>query len=215
MTECYQLAPDVHAVAIDEDLVFLDVGRDRYLCLPAMGSRCEDLQGVVCRSGSALATALEGADLLIPAEGGASSRRPLPVMPGRTVLTAERAGEDLRPLLTAPLVISEVRRARRRPGLKPWLDMAGPRERGDRNVDRVVAAAQAHWWWRPAIPLDGLCLQQSAMLAAHLRRCSLRADWVFGVRLWPFAAHCWLQAGEVCLNDDLEALAPYTPIFCR
>ena len=51
------------------------------------------------------------------------------------------------------------------------------------------------------------------MLVSYLRRCGLRADWVFAVRLWPFAAHCWVQCGDLCLNDDVERLAPYTPIL--
>ena len=50
-------------------------------------------------------------------------------------------------------------------------------------------------------------------LRAALRRHGHDARWVFGVRTWPFRAHCWLQRGEVVLDDDLETLVPLTPIL--
>jgi hypothetical protein len=35
---------------------------------------------------------------------------------------------------------------------------------------------------------------------------------VVGVRIFPFEAHSWVQAGEVVLTDDLERTAAYSPI---
>ena len=46
-----------------------------------------------------------------------------------------------------------------------------------------------------------------------LRARGFDALWVFGVRTWPFSAHCWLQVGLTALDDDLERLAAYTPIM--
>jgi hypothetical protein len=36
---------------------------------------------------------------------------------------------------------------------------------------------------------------------------------VFGVIADPFQAHCWLQEGNVVLNDDLERVGKYKPIL--
>jgi hypothetical protein len=36
---------------------------------------------------------------------------------------------------------------------------------------------------------------------------------VIGVKLNPFAAHCWLQVGDVVLNDLPERVAAFTPIL--
>jgi hypothetical protein len=46
-----------------------------------------------------------------------------------------------------------------------------------------------------------------------LRILGFDADWIIGVRTWPFMAHCWLQVGAVALDDDVERLAAYTPIL--
>ena len=39
------------------------------------------------------------------------------------------------------------------------------------------------------------------------------AVWVFGVRTWPFSAHCWLQIGDAVLDDDPERVGIYPPIL--
>jgi hypothetical protein len=37
---------------------------------------------------------------------------------------------------------------------------------------------------------------------------------VFGVRLDPFAAHCWLQTDRLLLTDAADALGVFTPVLC-
>lgn len=54
---------------------------------------------------------------------------------------------------------------------------------------------------------------RSYLQLQYLHRLGLDADWVIGVRTWPFMAHCWLQVGAVALDDDVERLIPYTPIL--
>jgi hypothetical protein len=36
---------------------------------------------------------------------------------------------------------------------------------------------------------------------------------VFGVRTWPFHAHCWLQCDDVVLDDQADRVAAYAPIL--
>jgi hypothetical protein len=36
---------------------------------------------------------------------------------------------------------------------------------------------------------------------------------VFGVRTWPFHAHCWLQVEDVVLDDHHERIGAYTPLM--
>jgi hypothetical protein len=77
----------------------------------------------------------------------------------------------------------------------------------------LVAQVQAFRRLLPWAPFQGVCLYRSFFLLAFLRRRGLDARWVFGVRTWPFEAHCWLQAGEVVLDDTLDHVRPFTPIF--
>lgn len=57
------------------------------------------------------------------------------------------------------------------------------------------------------------CLPRSIALALCLTRRKCRAFTVLGVKLAPFAAHCWVQWGDSVLNDELEEVKRYTPIL--
>lgn len=57
------------------------------------------------------------------------------------------------------------------------------------------------------------CLPHSLALARALVRRGIRVEVVIGVRLRPFAAHCWIQRGPVLVNDRIDPVATYTPIL--
>ena len=64
-------------------------------------------------------------------------------------------------------------------------------------------------------PFAGACLRQSFFGRSFLRARGFEAVWVVGVRTWPFEAHCWLQHGDVVLNDGAERVVAFTPIWAR
>lgn len=209
MTRC--LKPDVHAVAIGVDLAVLDIAGDAYLCLPGGAEALTAGGGIAPGS---MAEALGEAGLL-RAEPPPLTRTP-PPHPARSIIHEPLAGPmGPRALLAAAGVVADLRRARAGQGLAAYLALAETRSELSRDADAVLAAARLFWKLSPWLPVEGECLPRSAMLIAFLRRRGLAADWVFGVRLWPFNAHCWVQAGDVCLNDDVERLWAYTPIYCR
>ena len=57
------------------------------------------------------------------------------------------------------------------------------------------------------------CLPRSLAMARRLA--SLRCDalLVIGVRAQPFAAHAWVQSGDIVLNETPDEVARYTPIY--
>jgi hypothetical protein len=57
------------------------------------------------------------------------------------------------------------------------------------------------------------CLPRSIALALRLARRGCRANLLLGVKLAPFAAHCWVQWRDQVLNDEFEEVARYTPIL--
>ncbi|WP_341018738.1 lasso peptide biosynthesis B2 protein [Brevundimonas diminuta] len=65
----------------------------------------------------------------------------------------------------------------------------------------------------PWLPSPGKCLKRSYALRRQLARAGTPVDWVFGVRTWPFLAHCWLQIDDVLLADDLDRVLGYSPIL--
>jgi hypothetical protein len=57
------------------------------------------------------------------------------------------------------------------------------------------------------------CLVRSIAMARHLLATGLRSDLVFGVSVRPFAAHCWVQYGDVVVSDRLDHVRNFTPIL--
>lgn len=80
----------------------------------------------------------------------------------------------------------------------------------DRDIALAVGAFQAVHPW---IPFEGDCLQRGYRLHHHLRRSGVPARWVFGVRTWPFLAHCWVQVGDRVVGDTYERVSSFTPIM--
>jgi hypothetical protein len=66
---------------------------------------------------------------------------------------------------------------------------------------------------RPLYPRRYLCLFDSLALLEFLAGYHSYPRIVFGVVADPFQAHCWLQEGDMLLNDDLERISRYKRIM--
>ncbi|HEY8586949.1 MAG TPA: lasso peptide biosynthesis B2 protein [Rhodanobacter sp.] len=80
------------------------------------------------------------------------------------------------------------------------------------QAERLIESAGAFRHARRCVPIDTSCLLDSISMVKFLARRRLPADIVFGVALNPFAAHCWVQAGEWLLNDTVGNVAAHTQI---
>lgn len=176
----------IHAAAVGADLAILDIAEDAWRCVPG------------------------GA-----AEADVTPAAALTPHPVRTIIHRPRPRPATADWLAGLAAMQDVRRARRQPGLAPLLALAPDRGRPGRTPAGVEAAALAFWTLQPWLPIEGECLIRSALLVSFLRRRGFAADWVFAVRLRPFSAHCWVQSGQTCLNDDVERLLAYTPVYVR
>lgn len=215
------LAPNVHAVRVDDDLVFLDLARDAYACLPGLARTAAlypDGRRLAVRDPEAAAE-LAAAGLVVP-----PSQAEAPDADVARVDLAEPARSALRdayPAVTARhaaviarALVGVVRGYRGRP-LRDIVDAAarGRHSAPPRLNDRLLSACDRFQTWIPYAPVSGKCLLRSFMLLQHLRRSDEDAHWVFGVRTWPFHAHCWLQCEDMVLDDRFERAASYTPIL--
>lgn len=61
--------------------------------------------------------------------------------------------------------------------------------------------------------LRSACLLDSLTLLHFLSAAGVHPDWVFGVKTEPFDAHCWVQQGELLLNDIPDRVRQYSPIM--
>lgn len=214
----WRLAPGVHAAVESGNLVLLDEGRDAYFCLPGAGA--DLLPGPVGRElGQLPRPVLEELDAAgLARQGpGAPPEGPVVIRPAADlaglapgpVRLADGAALALAYLTLAPSfhrrpfaqVLAHARRRRARRGSGAGMSEA---------LARRAALFNALLPWSP---IQGACLLQAALLLQYLDRSGLTADWVFGVRTWPFSAHCWVQAGDTVLNDTVERVAPYRAIL--
>jgi hypothetical protein len=79
--------------------------------------------------------------------------------------------------------------------------------------DDVLAVAVQFNRARRVVPIDTVCLLDSLALVNFLARRGLFAHLVMGVKLNPFAAHCWVQHQDVILNDVFDRASAFTPIL--
>jgi len=57
------------------------------------------------------------------------------------------------------------------------------------------------------------CLFDSYLFFTYFVNRRIPVNWVFGVNLYPFAAHCWVEYEGLVMNDPLERVAAFTPIY--
>ena len=89
------------------------------------------------------------------------------------------------------------------------------------NADsrRLTVAEQAELvrvfdWLRPlAFHKRDTCLLYTLSLLEFLACYGVFPDWIFGVSVAPFKAHCWLQEGELLLTDTPFKTGALTPIM--
>jgi len=214
MRTSIQLRADVHAVAIDDDLVLLDVAADTYLCAPGAADLLRaGRSGRLEPASKAAAQALLDAGLAVVGPPSILARPALPrPSRGPGQLAAAPAVPDARRLLASLADFQLHYRGRRFAQILQYIRTARAARLLCREDEAVAAAAarfEAAAVWLPA---PGKCLARSFLLIRFLQRSGLDADWVIGVRTWPFRAHCWVQLGDRALDEPPERLAAYHPI---
>ncbi len=212
-----RLGEDIHGVMIDGDAVFLDVKADAYFCLPQIGATLEIDGALLSTSEQALAdglcaSGLATTDTIAPRRAtpaAAPVRTARALISGDDQAAARPAWRHWRAVGKAAIVAARGRR-RAFDRLLPDRTPGAPPPSPDLLRDLAVFRRLAPW-----LPLDGLCLYRSHLLRTYLETLGHSVDWMFGVRTWPFRAHCWLQAGDVALDDEAERVAAYHPIMVR
>ncbi len=79
-----------------------------------------------------------------------------------------------------------------------------------RSLRRRMAEFQT---LRPWFPRAYRCLFDSLAAARYLAHFGHVPALVFGVQAEPFEAHCWLQQDDVVVNDQLDTVSVFSPVF--
>ena len=133
---------------------------------------------------------------------------PLPFPPARSIF-------DAPPLRARPWFVAEALAeqgiARRRVRHETLAALLKPAEARtfDPNACRAIAAAcRAAARYRSAVDQ---CLPNALAMRKMLARRGIGAELVIGVML-PFAAHCWLQSGDLVLSDPFGSVQNFHPL---
>jgi hypothetical protein len=216
----YRLRPRLSACVIAEQAIFLDTERDRYFSLGGAAAHAiVALQASEAPPPEGIAQ-LKRAGLLeeTDAASSAASTAIRPAAPLHSLVEEAAPPWRLAGALAVTLSLARATRALKHRPLQEILDRLSARraalastkdhptqDRGD--LVRAFLAA------RRLAPIAPRCLPDSLALLDQLARRGLGADLVFGVKLNPFSAHCWLQADDIVLNDAVDHVTLHTPIL--
>lgn len=196
-----QLAPDMHLVRIEDDIVILDLHRDSYLCWIAKDEPTEpdSLAAALVEAGFARG---QPGDRLAKQESRRREWQDLPrVQPAVDFAALWRFAFAFcqsfwwaagRPLGTV---------------FKRFQSQHWPPDRVLADLAVAVATFDSMASWLPWSPE---CRFRSLLLRQFLR-CDL--DWIVGVRLYPFRAHCWLATDAIVVGDSAHRVIGYEPIY--
>jgi len=212
-----RLPEHVRFCEIGERRIFLDLFADRYFSLPpaldaAFSSAARGLE-----PGAPFEVdALRRIGLFVAAPAGNPMEPTRHPRPDRSfVEEADFAGGGVLAVLAEVLIlVARARRAVKRKRLAaeilasrhPPSSAYAPRDQRDHAVGAFLRA-------RGLVPIAPNCLYDSLALRRFLLRRGIGVDLVIGVKLHPFAAHCWAQDGTTVLNDSLGSARDFVPIL--
>jgi hypothetical protein len=81
------------------------------------------------------------------------------------------------------------------------------------DVERARELVAVFHALRLLFPVNYLCLYDSLALVEFLASYDVFPTWVFGVKLEPWAAHCWVQEAGITFNEEVEQAATFTAIM--
>jgi hypothetical protein len=203
------LRPGLRAVVVGSDLVLLDLENDDYLCLPQCGGLL--VEGNRIRGPIEALLRLSAEELVIDPGAGPTLRPPPPALPVRGLPPAAGVKPTLRDVADFAVIWTDA--VRRRSTLSDLSRRLAPRRGRRGDLAALAARVEVFRQLLPLAPWTGACLLQAELLLRFLNAADLDADWVIGVRLWPFLAHCWIQDEAVCVSEAPDTLTSYHPIL--
>jgi hypothetical protein len=230
----YRLADHVRACHVDGQVILLDLHHDRYIGVAgpqasAAAHWVADWPTTDLRAGEALASSalesgvskLQKAGLLVNAPPTPRQSDPLEDAL-ETLATSDLQQwrgvqwQRMAAICCATFVASRWLKRRSLAGIaEALLSMRHGRESMDDEPTEALRCASG-WYQRMrpfVISSQDQCLHDSLTLLHFLATERLYPRWVIGVRTRPFAAHSWVQAQHLVLNDLHENVRAYTPIL--
>jgi len=212
----WTLAPGVGFCVAGDEIVVLDLQTDRYLALRGelraafhrlRANAPNDSDEMTGIAGTGLVTRCNGATVLEP---------PAVVVPHADLEGCLRGRSGARMALSAVWYLNWARRAQSSHRLAKTVADLSHRKRilqGSADEEDMTRIAACFASVRALVPIRPRCLLDSLALFRLMLRRGLAPTLVFGVRLEPFAAHCWLQSSERVLTGSVDDAHNFMPIL--
>lgn len=223
--------PGVYARLVGNSWVFLDITRDKYFCLTGEPAR---LYSELVASGSkspssakraALAKMLVTRGLLAGGvQAGLTDVYAKPISFRGALddiaypLQISVRLQDIARFAREYAICAHLQNPRRRNLVQIFHDVTAlkskaqqRRKRDERDAADLTRSFQQIVPW--FFSTHDACFFSSLLLVRFLARGGVTADWVFGVRLSPFRAHCWVSYQGLILNEDSHVVEGFEPIL--
>jgi len=230
----YWLAPHVHACSAGNQVILLDLRRDKYLGIgaPASFALAPHIEGWAetlpvdrpdtspDNETSSLLTQMVEMGMLTRDVGKGKTARPAEVdypkatlIDGYTEVRSAIRSKDAFRFAAASLTARALLRWRSLEYLADRFE-SGRSCKSAFDSDSARRCVAKFLRLRPlAFTAQDACLFDSLALKLFLSKYGFFPRWVFGVATGPFTAHCWLQQGGTVFNDTPEHVRKYTPIM--
>ncbi|WP_447763426.1 lasso peptide biosynthesis B2 protein [Sphingopyxis panaciterrae] len=212
----WQLQPGIGYCEARGELVFLDLARDKYLALRGQDRAAfERLRAGEANDSDAMSR-LVATGLIARADGVTRLKPSRTVVPSHDLASHEDGAFSVSMTVRAAWALRWARRAMKPAAIGATIAKVAQAKRrfgvaGDQSA--VVDIAQRYAACRWLVPVSTRCLVDALALDHILLSRGLVSTLVFGVRLAPFAAHCWLQTPETILTGTSAEARNYTPIL--
>ncbi|KAK0351488.1 hypothetical protein LTR94_024771 [Friedmanniomyces endolithicus] len=217
---------ELHFGRIGDFGVMLDLSRDRYVGLPPttaaplldLAGRLNDSSDVPSETRGLIA-ALIGDDSVMGAERlkiglsqGETPRRSIYAdKPNR-----RSAGQTANALMALTCLI-QVRSAHDNMSMATFISWLRRQKHRHRRAPatpaQIASALNGFSAVRPWYPVKPVCRIDHPAIALLLWKKGVDASLIWGAALHPFRAHCWVQAGDIAINETDEAARDYAPIL--
>lgn len=211
------LRPGVSFCAAGDRFVFLDLPADRYFCLGDADQHAfAELLAAGAETDPQAVARLKTIGLLA-GEGAPETIAPVasPDRPRRSLLDEPLAPPGLGELAATAWHLTNVSIELKRAGLARTVARAAaakpaPRLRSPRAIEPTLAALLQ---FDRLVSAHDRCLVRGLALGRRLFARGVTAQIVFGVKLQPFRAHCWVQQDDVLVNERADVAGLFTPIL--
>ena len=207
------IRPGLHYRRIAESFIFFDLLADRYFLLTHRSAEAFE------RFTNGSPTSVDEDHLhrlgLIGEAGKSALPRGVPtVTASRSLVDTPLAGAGIFATIASVTAQRRARRDLRRHPLAQILsdiscvrqDVHSADEEASRDIARAFERAKRY------VSGADQCLPRGIAMKRMMARKGQVVSLVFGVTM-PFAAHSWVQAGDLVLTDPLDVVLHYQPIF--